>query len=157
MGPLFLFHRSVDETSSEDREWAKTVKELYFGQESISRDSISQLIKVAGDHTYYGGTETVVQNLVKTNPNPIYRYMYSHRGTFTTIDIFLLNKYVFGIKLLVNYFTGYKMLDFNFGVCHSDELFVMFKPHALGCSTLFNVQDERANKRLMTYFTNFAT
>ena len=157
LGSLFLFHRSVDETTENDKAMAKTIKELYFGQDPISADSIFQFIKLSGDHYYYGGTESVVKHLVQTNPNPTYRYLYSHRGTFTSVDLFLLNQYVFGIKLLVNYYTGWKMLDFNFGVCHSDELFVMFKPHALACSTLFNSQDVRANQRLLSYFVNFAT
>ena len=89
---------------------------MYFGQEPI-KDSIFQLIKLAGDHYYYGGTESVVKYLVKSNPYPIYRYLYSHRGTFTSVDLFLLNQYVLGIKLLVNYYTGWKIVDFNFGVC----------------------------------------
>ena len=129
---------------------------MYFGQEPI-KDSIFQLIKLAGDHYYYGGTESVVKYLVKSNPYPIYRYLYSHRGTFTSVDLFLLNQYVLGIKLLVNYYTGWKIVDFNFGVCHSDELFLMFKPHALACSTLFNIEDVRANQRLLTYFVDFAS
>ena len=156
LGPLFLFHRSVDETTLSDMELARSIKEMYFGQEPI-KDSLFQMIKLAGDHYYYGGTESVVKYLVQSNPNPIYRYLYSHRGTFTSVDLFLLNQYVLGIKLLVNYYTGWKIVDFNFGVCHSDELFVMFKPHALACSTLFNIEDVRANQRLLTYFVDFAS
>ena len=37
LGPLILFHRSIDETSDWDRKMASKIKEKYFGTQSISK------------------------------------------------------------------------------------------------------------------------
>ena len=60
---------------------------------------------------------------------PTYRYMYSHVGSITTVDLFLLNPLIFLGKLAIEYFTGWKVADSDMGTCHADELFVMFQPH----------------------------
>ena len=40
MGPLILFHRSMDETTEEDRKMARTIKELYFQKKNISKGEL---------------------------------------------------------------------------------------------------------------------
>lgn len=92
-GPLVLFHRSFDETTARDREMAKAIKDLYFGSEAISKASMMQFVKLSGDHMFYGGTEVITRSLSKTNSFPTYRYMFSQRGTFTLVDLMLLNRY----------------------------------------------------------------
>ncbi len=32
LGPLILFHRSLDETMPEDVKWARKIKKFYFGE-----------------------------------------------------------------------------------------------------------------------------
>ena len=56
---------------------SQTVKDLYFGHEEISKDTLKQLIKLSGDHMFFGGTEVVVRELVKHSQGevPTYRYM----------------------------------------------------------------------------------
>ena len=157
LGPLILFHRSFDETTKHDKELAKEIRELYFGQENISKDTMKEMIKLSGDHMFYGGTEMIVRQFAKTNTYDTFRYMYSHKGTFTLVDVFLLNKVVFLGKLLAAYTTGYKIVDLDMGVCHSDELFVLFNPHALPFNSLFTKEDKRASQRMLNYFVNFAT
>ena len=106
---------------------------------------------------FYGGTEMIVREFTKSNNHKTFRYMYSHRGTFTLVDIFLLNKLVYLGKLITAYTTGYKLVDFEMGVCHSDELFVIFNPHALPMNSLITAEDKKASQRILSYFVNFIT
>jgi len=157
LGPLILFHRSIDETTNWDKEMSQTVKDLYFGHEEISKDTLKQFIKLSGDHMFFGGTEVVVRELVKHSQGevPTYRYMYSHVGSITTVDLFLLNPFIFLGKLAIEYFTGWKVADSGMGTCHADELFVMFQPHKLPFSTLLSAKDVLASERLLKYLVNF--
>merc|ERR1712141_528964 len=110
-----------------DKKMARNIKELYFGSEDISKQNVNQFVKLSGDHMFYGGTEIVVRELVKTSQHHVFRYMYSHKGDFTLVDTFLLNPLVMAVNLLLTYLTGgWKLFDFDMGVCHADELFVMF-------------------------------
>ena len=157
IGPLILFHRSFDETMEEDKEMAKNIKEMYFQQENISKQNLNEFIKLSGDHMFYGGTELVVEELNKNNVTT-FRYMYNHKGTVTLPDIFLLNRMVFLGKLAGSYLTGgWKMVDLDMGVCHSDEIFVMFRPQAIPINILISEADKRASQRILSYYANFAT
>ena len=41
LGPLILFHRSLDETMPQDIEWAAKIKKFYFGDEGkISKENL---------------------------------------------------------------------------------------------------------------------
>jgi hypothetical protein len=74
LGPLILFHRSLDETTKKDSQLAKTVKELYFGSDPISKQTVKQFAKMSGDHMFYGGTEAIVRLLSQSNQiNQTYR------------------------------------------------------------------------------------
>ena len=117
---------------------SQTIKDLYFGDQEISKDTIKQFIKLSGDHMFFGGTEVVVRELVRWShgQTPTYRYMYSHRGTITLVDTFLLNKLAWLGKLAIQYLTGWKIADSDLGTCHADELFVMFQPHRYVCTLL---------------------
>ena len=59
LGPLILFHRSLDETSEEDIKLASEVKSFYFGEEDISDqdDIVRQFIKMMGDSFFYTGID----------------------------------------------------------------------------------------------------
>ena len=105
---------------------------------------------------YYGGTEMIVREFTKSNV-PTYRYMYSHKGTFTLTDVFLLSKTTFAAKMFIEYLTGWKLVDLDMGVCHSDELFVIFNPHSIPMNSLVSSEDKKASQRILSYFVNFAT
>ena len=104
---------------------------------------------------FFGGTEIVVKELEKNVP--VYRYMYSHRGSITLVDTFLLNTAVFLGKLLVHYLSGWKITDFQFGTCHADEMFVMFQPHKMPFTSLLSEEDKIASDRILKTFVNFMT
>lgn len=158
LGPLILFHRSLDETMPEDVAWAKKIREFYFGgsDAKIGSGTIKEFIKLAGDHMFYGGTEQTVRLLATTSTKPVYRYMYSHVGTWTAVDVFLLNSWQYSLKIAANYILGIELYNHELGVCHSDELFAMFQPHLLPISSLQTEEDKLVSKRVLTYWTNFA-
>jgi len=43
------------------------------------------------------------------------------------------------------------------GVCHADELFMMFKPHAIPVQLVRSEDDRRVSECLLDTWTNFAT
>ena len=57
----------------------------------------------------------------------IYQYMYSHVGSFTTLDSFVLSEWQFALKVAVQAITGYKMYERGLGVAHADALFLLFQ------------------------------
>ncbi len=61
LGPLILFHRSLDETMPEDVKLAKSVKRYYFDQNPVSYETLKNFINLMGDHTFYGGIEYMIQ------------------------------------------------------------------------------------------------
>ncbi len=62
LGPLILFHRSLDETMPEDVKLARSIKRYYFGSEGkISVDTMGNFMRMMGDSTFYGGIELFLQ------------------------------------------------------------------------------------------------
>ena len=106
---------------------------------------------------FYGGTELVIRALAKHSDQNVFRYMYSHPGTLTLVDTFLLNRAVFLSKLFIEYSVGWRIADYGFGTCHADELFTMFQPHRLPFNSRLTAQDQVAGHRLLTYLVNFVT
>ena len=53
---------------------SQTVKDLYFGDQEISKDTMKQFIKLSGDHMFFGGTEVVVRELVKHGQEKVPTY-----------------------------------------------------------------------------------
>jgi hypothetical protein len=87
---------------------------------------------------------------------PVYQYMYTHRGTFTTVDPFLLSENLYMVKLAISYLTGHNIWDRDLGVAHADQLLVLFRPHFLPVASLFTKEEELVSKRLIEMFINFA-
>ena len=61
LGPLILFHRSLDETMQKDIKMARMVKRYYFKNKPISQETVSAFIDLMGDHTFFGGIEIMIQ------------------------------------------------------------------------------------------------
>ncbi len=61
LGPLILFHRSLDETMPEDVKMARSIKRHYFGHSPVCYETLKNFINLMGDHTFYGGIEIMIQ------------------------------------------------------------------------------------------------
>ena len=83
---MSYLHRSFDETTKEDVELARQIKELYFGNDKIGHTTLQRFIQLSGDHMFYGGTEFLVQKLKENGAPDIYRYMYSYPGRQTKFE-----------------------------------------------------------------------
>ena len=60
---------------------------------------------------------------------PIYHYIYNHRGPFSFMHIMSLPPCKLAVKI-ASLLLGLNLFKTS-GVCHFDELFMMFKPHAI--------------------------
>lgn len=63
LGPLILFHRSLDERSADDITLAKKVKAFYFEdhESKIGHNNIEQFVKLMGDHMFISGTDRMIR------------------------------------------------------------------------------------------------
>ena len=90
---------------------------------------------------------------------PVYEYLYSHEGSTSLTDLFLLPNWKLGIKAagrlvgLDMFSAGEHKLG---GVCHGDELFLLFRPHLLPYDAVHTDADEEASANLVELWTNFA-
>eukprot|EP00095_Tigriopus_kingsejongensis_P012028 maker-scaffold593_size129216-snap-gene-0.28 protein:Tk12028 transcript:maker-scaffold593_size129216-snap-gene-0.28-mRNA-1 annotation:"acetylcholinesterase " len=156
LAPLILFHRSLDEITESDIRLARQVKKFYFGEDPISNDKIPEYANMMGDHMFYSGVDQTIKLLAETNDFPVYQYMYSYRGSFTTVDPFVLPEWQFRIKLALKYYLDVDIWNQDLGVSHADELFIMFQPHILPMNALFSDTDRLVSQRLTGLFSNFA-
>ena len=62
LGPLILFHRSIDERNENDIRLARKVKAFYFGEDGkIGDDTVKEYIKLMGDHMFYSGIDRTIK------------------------------------------------------------------------------------------------
>ncbi len=67
----------------------------------MSQAPFKKFIQLMGDHCFYGGIELTVRAMLShPDHSPIYQYLYSHRGSFTVTDGFLLPPWKFIVKSL---------------------------------------------------------
>lgn len=156
LAPLILFHRSMDEITDKDIELARRVRKFYFGDNPISLDMIKEYANMMGDHMFISGVDQTIKLLSKTNDYPVYQYMYSHKGSFTTVDPFVLPEWQFLLKVGLKYYFDIDIWNQGLGVSHADELFIMFQPHILPWNSLFTEDDRLVSKRITSLFYNFA-
>ena len=57
---------------------------------------------------------------------PLYQYIYNHQGYISLYDVISKNPWALRLKA-VAMLLGFPWFRSNDGVCHGDELFVMFK------------------------------
>ena len=87
----------------------------------------------------------------------VFQYMYSHVGSFSALDTFLLARWQYVLKVAVQSLTGFKLFDRDLGVAHADDLFTLFQPHAMGgLNSLLTPEDALVSRRITGFVTNFA-
>ena len=82
--------------------------------------------------------------------------MYNHQGPLSCFDLISLPPWKLLVKLasIALGFTFFKTSD---GVCHGDELFMMFKANIFPFSTVKSDDDKRVSDSLINMWTDFAT
>ncbi len=89
---------------------------------------------------------------------PVYSYVYAHRGAVTLADLVAFPVHKLALKKAASYLFG---LDWLYslsgrGPCHSDEIFLQFKFHALPFDARGRPEDRRMGQKLVEWWANFA-
>ncbi len=120
---------------------AKKIKRHYFGSATLPQAPFKKFIQMMGDHCFYGGIELTVRGILSHPVHaPVYQYIYSHLGSFTVADGFLLPPWKFVMKSLSRYsnfnhcantasanrrrfsrYIGLDLFNRNLGVGHAGE------------------------------------
>jgi len=109
-------------------------------------------VQMYGDLMFTAPTDVVSKML--DDQIPVFQYIYNHQGAVSLYDVMLSKPWQLAVKI-----AGIKMLGMfksTSGVCHADELFMMFKGKMIP-DVAVTEQDRRVRKTLVNMWVNFAT
>merc|ERR1719383_960413 len=142
-GPILLLSTDPDVAERDEAEsaTAESMKKKYLGDKTFSKEASQQIIDMFTDVHYLGQIDYTVKNLIRKKKSPTYYYNYQHQGSFSV-------PMAFGILEPM-------------GVCHADELFLMFRNEDvskswLGDLALNTEEDIHVSRKLLELWTNFA-
>jgi len=159
IGPLAFFHREEDEVSAEEAQVCMEFRDKHFGQERFSSSSgTAAFTQMYGDLMFTAPADMAAKLIAShQSAGPVYHYLYNHQGPFSLYDIMTLKPW----KLLIEIFSlklfGLSIFSTKSGVCHADELFLMFKPHAFPVNLLRDWRHRKVSQNLVQLWTDFAT
>jgi len=159
VGPLAFFHREKDEVSEEESALCQQYRRKHFGDRPWSGDGQSgdALVRMYGDLLFHAPADHLVKALTKdAEQPPVFHYLYSHQGPLSLYDLFNLRPWQLATKI-IGMKLGFDIFPSCDGVCHADELFMMFKPHAIPVQLVRSEDDRRVSECLLDTWTNFAT
>jgi len=158
IGPLALFHREEDEHTEEESKICVDYRNKLFGKTrfgSTGKGS-DMLVQLYGDLMFAAPADAVCKMMAEEDENvPIYQYIYNHQGFFSLYDAITCKPWQLAVKGLAM-LAGLSSFKSSEGVCHGDELFIMFKGQILP-DIARTEQDKRVRKTLIDMWTNFAT
>jgi len=159
LGPLTFFHREKDEYTEEESTLVQEYTKKHFGNFRFSAEgeAADTLVEMYGD-ILFAAPADIAAKMITTHKDapPLYHYMYNHQGPLSLYDILSLPPWRMFIKMTSLIF-GFDLFKSSDGVCHGDELFMMFKAHALPTSFLKSDDDKRVSEDLINMWTDFAT
>lgn len=159
VGPLAFFHRERDELVPQESATCEEYRKKNFPEGDWAPDGEmgAAIVKMYGDLLFTAPADLLVQALTQdTDSPPVYHYIYSHQGPISLFDMFKLRPWQFGLKVL-GMMVGLDLYPSTDGVCHADELFMMFKPHSLPVNCVRSQDDRRVSACLLDMWTDFAT
>jgi len=159
IGPLAFFHREKDEVSHEESAICKEFLENHFGTTRFSPEGEASktLVEMYGDLLFTAPADITAKMITAHDDSPpLYHYIYNHQGPLSLFDIMTLSPWKLAVKL-ISLALGFDFFKTCCGVCHADELFMMFKAHALPTSLLKSDDDKKVSENLINMWTNFAT
>lgn len=119
------------------------LKHLYFGDKSISWETLTHYIDFFGDILFHLGVNETVKAHAKLSKAPLYCYEFTYEGNLGMLKNFLKMKYPEGTDLS--------------GVAHADDLGYIFKQNIPGLPTLEpGSEDEKIITRVTKMWTEFA-
>lgn len=154
IGPLHFFHREQDEIMEEESEESMKYLRKHFKNSKFGPDS-EEMIQMYGDLMFISPADMAARIISKTSSSPVYQYLYTHQGSFSLFDLMRLPPWKVAVKVVSSY-LGYDLVPSNSGVCHADELFMLFEAKVLRTSTTVTEEDKDVSQRLLTMWTQFA-
>jgi len=159
IGPLAFFHREKDEYTKEESEICKEYLKKHFGDLRFSSNgkASEKLVQMYGDVVFTGPADLATK-LITANKDapPVYQYVYNHQGPLSLYDVLAMPPWKSLIKL-TSLTLGFDLFKSTSGVCHGDELFMMFTAGALPFSCIKSTDDRRVCENLIKMWTDFAT
>jgi len=158
IGPLAFFHRERDEHSEEESEICRDYLKSNFGDARFGPEGkgSDQLVQMYGDLMFTAPADAVIKMMLEQDQSlSLYQYIYNHQGHVSLYDVIVSKPWQLALKFLglaAGFKSYFKSGD---GVCHGDELFMMFKGSLLP-NTIFSQQDVRVRRSLIEKWTNFA-
>jgi len=159
IGPLAFFHREKDEYTEEESQICQEYLKKHFGDLRFSNTGTAseKLVEMYGDILFTAPADIAAKMITAhTDAPPLYHYVYSHQGPLSLYDLLALPPWK-NILKLASLALGFDLFKSSDGVCHGDELFMMFKAGALPTSTVKSKDDKRVSKNLINMWTDFAT
>ena len=129
VGPLAFFHREKDEVSPAESQICEEYVAKHFGTARFGpRGPGSELlVRMYGDMMFTSPADLVSKMMAAHQDSPpIYQYIYNHQGYYSLYDIIAKKPWQLYLKA-VGLILGLPWLKSSDGVCHGDELFMMFK------------------------------
>ena len=129
VGPLAFFHREKDEVSPEETQTCEDYRANNFGTTRFSKSGPGSelLVRMYGDMMFTHPADLVTRMMAgQEDSPPIYQYIYNHQGYYSLYDIIAKKPWQLYLKA-VGLILGLPWLKSSDGVCHGDELFMMFK------------------------------
>ena len=129
VGPLAFFHREKDEVSPAESQICEEYVAKHFGTAGFGpRGPGSELlVRMYGDMMFTRPADLVSKMMAAHQDSPpLYQYIYNHQGYYSLYDVIAKKPWQLYLKA-VGLILGLPWLKSSDGVCHGDELFMMFK------------------------------
>ncbi|KAI8419716.1 hypothetical protein MSG28_008403 [Choristoneura fumiferana] len=119
-------------TERERSKEACRIKEMYMGNDTISKESLVKLSKFHGEPFFVYPAVAETELVLKNSDQPVYNYVFKYDGR----------------KNIAKWYAGFSGLP---GAAHGDELFYLFEQHNVP-----NMFEWRMMDTITTLWTNFA-
>jgi len=143
-GPVLLLNTDADVAEREESEsaTAQSIKKRYLRGNNFTKEARSEILQMLTDVHYLSQIDKTVKELIPVKTTPTYYYNYQHQGSFS-------------LPMALGHMEP-------LGVCHMDEVFLMFRHDEvsrswLGDLALQTEEDIQVSSKLLELWTTFAT
>ena len=124
----------------------------------VSRVYVKGVIQMFSDFAFNGKIGRAVQLLSESGTN-VYHYLFNYSGTHSFGDFAYYTKFKLNFKLWIqNWGFGYNMRN-GHGICHGDELLLLFKlkylKSPMGDGPITE-RDKIVSEKMLSLWTDFA-
>ena len=129
VGPLAFFHREKDEVSPAESQTCEDYVAKHFGTAVFGEPGPGSelLVRMYGEMMFTSPADLVCRMMTAHQDSPpVYQYIYNHQGYVSLYDIIAKKPWQLYVKA-AGLILGLPWFKSSDGVCHGDELFMMFK------------------------------